>query len=191
VLAISGSLRAKSINGEVLSAMIEISGDDVDFTIFAGLSELPFFNADHDIETPPASVAEWRAQLRECDAVVISSPEYAHGVPGVLKNALDWTVGSGEFMHKPVSIVNASESSLFVGPQLTETLTVMMATVVPAACVTLKLAGKKRDALSMRLDEEIAQQLRDVFTALTRAVDDMRTADTSTAAPRIATSDER
>ena len=65
--------------------------------------------------------------------VLISSPEYAHGVPGMLKNALDWVVGSGEFMEKRVALVNASAVSSFVTEQLRETLTVMMGHVVVAA----------------------------------------------------------
>jgi NAD(P)H-dependent FMN reductase len=82
-------------------------------------------------------MAEWRAALRAASACS-SESRYAHGVPGVLKT-LDWVVGSGEFMGKPVALVNASAYSAFAATQLRETLTVMMATVVVA---TAPLEGR-------------------------------------------------
>lgn len=159
------------MNTEVLLAMSALLPDNVMVTHFQGLSALPHFNPDDDTDSPPASVANWRSCLQSADAVAICSPEYAHGVPGVLKNALDWVVGSGEFMYKPVAIINASLNSVFVGPQLTETLTVMMANVVSGGAITLALAGKKRDAGSMHLDSEVSAQLRDTVALLTHAID--------------------
>jgi chromate reductase len=167
LLAVSGSLRAGSVNGEVLKALIELSPDNVDIELYEGIGALPHFNPDHDAE-PPASVIEWKSALQSAHAVIICSPEYAHGVPGVLKNALDWTVGSGEFMHKPVALVNASQGSSFIIPQLSETLTVMMAEV---QATTLSLLGRKRDELSMRLDETVSGELRVVLQNLVRAVE--------------------
>ena len=169
-LAVSGSLRAGSVNGEVLKAVNELSSDDVTITPFEGIGALPHFNPDHEAN-PPASIIEWRAALRNAHAVIICSPEYAHGVPGVLKNALDWVVGTGEFMYKPVGLINASPNSQFVLPQLTETLTVMMANV---HAVTLSMIGKKRDALSMRLDDAVSAELRAVLANLIFAVDAQR-----------------
>jgi NAD(P)H-dependent FMN reductase len=90
ILAISGSLRAASSNTAVLQAAIELAPPDVEIVRCDGLSELPHFNPDLDDANAPAPVANWRAQLKAADGVLISSPEYAHGVPGSLKNALDW-----------------------------------------------------------------------------------------------------
>ncbi|MGV3708015.1 MAG: NADPH-dependent FMN reductase [Gemmatimonas sp.] len=163
----SGSLRSGSVNGEVLKALLELSPDNVDIELFEGIGSLPHFNPDHDA-SPPASVLEWKSALQSALAVIICSPEYAHGVPGALKNALDWTVGSGEFMNKPVALVNASAGSAFIIPQLSETLTVMMAKV---QATTLSLLGRKRDELSMRLDETVSAELRGVLENLVRAVD--------------------
>ena len=182
VLALCGSLRTMSVNNEVLLAMDALSPDNVGFTQYRGLSKLPQFNPDHDVDPAPPSVAEWRSLLLHADAVVICTPEYAHGVPGALKNAFDWVVGSGEMMHKPVAIVSASTSSTFVGPQLTETLTVMMANVVAEANVTLPLAGKKRDSFSMRLDNDIATAMQNVVSVVMRAVDERRAGDAETTA---------
>lgn len=154
----------------MLKALLELSGDNIEITEYLELSVLPHFNPDHEA-SPPASVIEWRADLQNAQAVIICSPEYAHGVPGVLKNALDWVVGSGEFMHKPVMLINASANSQFAVPQLKETLTVMMANV---QTITLSLVGKKRDELSMRLDDTVSAELRSVLDLMTKAVDDTR-----------------
>lgn len=170
VLAVSGSLRAGSVNGEVLKTIIELSPDNITITLFDGIAALPHFNPDHEAD-PPTSVIEWRAALQRAHAVVICSPEYAHGVPGVLKNALDWVVGTGEFMYKPVALINASPGSHFVLPQLTETLAVMMGNV---RAVTLSMIGIKRDQLSMRLDDTICAELREVLATLISAVDTAR-----------------
>src|SRR5690349_3915443 len=104
ILAISGSLRAASSNTTVLRALAALALAGVAITLYDRLGELPYFNPDLDREgdTPPAVVADLRARIARADALLISSPEYAHGVPGVLKNALDWLVSSLEFPGKPV-----------------------------------------------------------------------------------------
>jgi chromate reductase len=107
VVAISGSLRRSSSNTALVSAAARLAPESVDVSIYAELAELPPFNPDLDSDPAPAAVARFRAQLQTCDAVLISSPEYAHGVPGVLKNALDWVVGSGELVDKPIALINA------------------------------------------------------------------------------------
>ncbi len=78
----------------------------------------------------------WRSKLKTADGVVFSVPEYAHGVPGVLKNALDWIVGSGELVDKPVTLFNASPRGKYAQASLTETVTVMSAKVLSEASVT-------------------------------------------------------
>ena len=76
---------------------------DLDFLIYDRLGELPHFNPDLDDDDCRTIVTDWRDRLKECDGVLFCTPEYAHGVPGVLKNALDWIVSSGEFMYKPTA----------------------------------------------------------------------------------------
>lgn len=106
ILAISGSLRSSSANTNILKAIGEIAGDSVDFHIFEGLDTFPHFNPgiDEDNEI----VAIFRNKIKEADAVIFCTPEYAFGVPGVLKNALDWTVSTGEFNDKPIAAISAS-----------------------------------------------------------------------------------
>ena len=92
ILAISGSLRAASSNTTVLHALAALAPDGMLITLYDQLDSLPYFNPDldHEGDTPPASVADLRTQVGRADGLVICSPAYAHGVPGVLKNALDW-----------------------------------------------------------------------------------------------------
>lgn len=174
ILAISGSLRAGSVNNEVVRAVQLLAPANIAVNQYAGISELPHFNPDNELDTSSKAVANWRAQLQRADAVLICSPEYAHGVPGVLKNALDWVVGTGEFMYKPVALINASPNSKFIGPQLTEILAVMMGNVITGAAITLSMAGKKRDAASMVADESISAELKNALTALTDAVNALK-----------------
>ena len=107
ILAISGSLRRISSNTTLLRAIDALAPPGVEVTLYDGLADLPAFNPDFE-GAEPSSVLAFRGQLKSADGVFISSPEYAHGVPGSLKNALDWIVGSGELVDKPVAILNAS-----------------------------------------------------------------------------------
>lgn len=108
ILAISGSLRAESFNSAILRAVQQLMGQDVTVTFYNGYDQLPHFNTELDIDPAPAAVTEFRQLLKTSDGVVICTPEYAFGMPGSLKNALDWTVSSGEFNEKPVAVISAS-----------------------------------------------------------------------------------
>jgi chromate reductase len=110
ILAISGSTRKSSSNLNLIKAIAELTSEIFTTTIFDGLSELPHFNPDLDNENVPQRVTDFRRQLREADGILICSPEYAIGVPGTLKNAIDWTVSSMEFSKKPVALITASLS---------------------------------------------------------------------------------
>ena len=169
VLAISGSLRRSSSNTALLAAAARLAPSDVGIALFGGLAELPPFNPDVDQAGVPESVDEFRKQLHACDAVLISSPEYAHGVPGVLKNALDWIVGSGELVGKPVGLINASTRATHAWASLAETVTVMSARLVADATITVPLQGNAVDADGIAADAALA-------TLLKRAIDALATA---------------
>lgn len=110
VLSICGSTRAASSNLDVIQAIARLAHDQFVVHLYNGLEQLPQFNPDQDNEDVPAEVADLRKQLRAADGVLICTPEYALGVPGALKNAIDWTVSSMEFSRKPVALVTASLS---------------------------------------------------------------------------------
>jgi NAD(P)H-dependent FMN reductase len=106
ILAVSGSLQARSGNLALLRAAARSSPEGVDLVVFEGLGALPAFNPDTEGDPPPAVLA-WRRALAESDAMLIASPEYGMSLPGALKNGIDWVIGSGELERKPVAITAA------------------------------------------------------------------------------------
>lgn len=108
ILALCGSTRAQSSNLHLLQAIGELYRDRLEITLFAELAQLPHFNPDLDTDVPPAGITAFRRQVKEAEGILICTPEYAMGVPGTLKNALDWTVSSMEFSHKPTALITAS-----------------------------------------------------------------------------------
>jgi len=130
---------------------------------------LPHFNPDHD-DMPGPAVEQWRALLRAADGLLISSPEYAHGVAGSLKNALDWVVGSGELERKPLGVINASPRATHAHAALQQTLRIMSATLVPGACVALQVAGRDLDAAGVLADPALTAGLRAAVEALVAAI---------------------
>ena len=105
ILAIPGSLRAGSSSNLILKTIISVAAPGIQVEVYDGLGNLPHFN---DPPEEPVAVAELKQKIREADAILICTPEYAFGIPGSLKNALDWTVGTGEFVDKPVGLITAS-----------------------------------------------------------------------------------
>ena len=166
ILAISGSLRAASGNTRLIEALALVASPDTEVVVWRGVGDLPHFNPDLDGDTPPAGVLELRRQIGLCDGLVICSPEYAHGVAGTMKNALDWLVASLEFAGTPVALINASPSSEFAQSQMRETLTVMSGAVVDAACVTIPLQGGKMTAAEVASNPDMTTKLRAALDAL-------------------------
>ena len=170
VLAISGSLRSASANTAVLRAAVTLAPEGLDIVLYEGLADLPHFNPDLDGDIAPPSVANFRRQLADADGILISSPEYAHGVPGVMKNALDWLVRAGEFVDKPVALISASPHAIWARASLTETLTVMSAKLIAEASITLPLTTNRIDETSLAANPEITFLLRTALAAFANAV---------------------
>jgi len=168
VLAISGSLRDASTNSALIRAAAQLAPPRTEVATYAELDQLPLFNPDVDNDTPPIAVQAFRAALESADAVLISSPEYAHGVPGALKNALDWVVRSGELIDKPVALLNTSIRATHAWSSLVETLSVMSARVIREACVTVPLNGTGLDAKGIASDPQMAALLKTALQRLAR-----------------------
>jgi chromate reductase, NAD(P)H dehydrogenase (quinone) len=169
VLAISGSLRRASSNSALIGAVARLAPDAVEVSIYRELEALPPFNPDLDEDNAPPAVARFRAALQACDAVLISSPEYAHGVPGVLKNALDWVVGSGELVDKPIALINTSPRATHAQASLAETLTVMSAHVIAQASISVSVEGRSLDANGIAANAERSTALRSAIETLVLA----------------------
>ncbi len=104
VLGLCGSLRAGSTNRTLLMAASRIAPNGVDLLDYRGVGDLPHYNPDDDVDPLPASVVQLRALVGKADGLLVSCPEYAAGIPGAFKNALDWLVGGDEMHAKPVAI---------------------------------------------------------------------------------------
>ena len=172
ILTISGSLRARSSNTELLRAVQLVADPSLVFDHYDGLASLPHFNPDLDFEgaTPPEPVRDLRVRIAAADALLISSPEYAHGVPGSLKNALDWMVSDAAMLGKPIVLLNASARSTFAHPQLAETLRTMSTELVTEASLVVPLDGRRLDAAGIAADPALAPQLRTGLDALAAVV---------------------
>jgi NAD(P)H-dependent FMN reductase len=162
LLALCGSLRAASINAALLRAAARLAPAHVVIAIHPPLGDLPLFNPDLEADPPPAA-ARLHAAVAQADGLVIASPEYAHGVTGTIKNALDWLVGFEPFIHKPVAILNASPRAHHADDALRETLRTMSAVIVDEACVAIPLLGA-------HLDEDGMVEAPPVAAAIVRAL---------------------
>lgn len=166
ILAISGSLRAASANTMLLRAAAQLVPSDASVALYDGLDHLPHFSPERDVDPAPDAVRALRAQLRDADAVLICTPEYAHGIPGVLKNMLDWVVSSGEFVDKPVGVISAATGGNYAHASLTETLAVMSAHIVEEASLIVSFVRTKIDGEGRIIDTQTALALQTVMTAL-------------------------
>ncbi|HJV88852.1 MAG TPA: NADPH-dependent FMN reductase [Holophagaceae bacterium] len=112
ILALSGSLRSTSTNTALLKAGAALAPAGTTFDFYEGLGTLPPFDPGLELDPTdyqaPAPLVDLRHRIAAADAVLICTPEYAFGMPGVLKNALDWIVGMGVIEGKPVAAWAAS-----------------------------------------------------------------------------------
>ena len=137
ILLVSGSTRGASTNTALLRTAAAAQHAGVEAALYEGMTGLPHFNPDDDVEPLPPAVADLRRRIAASDAVLFCTPEYAGALPGSFKNLLDWTVGGPEMYGKPVAWVNASASPTRAAKahdSLETVLRTIHADVVPAAC---------------------------------------------------------
>ena len=168
LLAISGSLRRASTNTAALEALAKLAPEGVKVLVYRDLATLPPFNPDDDIEDKPKPepVATFRTLVDASDALVIAAPEYAHGLPGALKNALDWLVASETFAGKPTALINTSPRAFHAQASLREILSTMAARLTPEAFVSISLTGKEVTADDILADPVCARRLTESLAAL-------------------------
>jgi len=170
ILGISGSLRAASSNTRLLQACAELAPQGVTVELYDALAALPHFNADLDTETPPSEVVALRAQVGAADALVVCSPEYARGVPGSLKNALDWLVGSTHIVEKPVVLLSGSPRASYSQQSLALTLRTISANLLTDTPYLAPVLGKVIEVRDIVADAALAGVLRQMLTDLSEFV---------------------
>ena len=173
VFAISGSLRLGASNTSLLDAAVRIAPEGTAVRRYPTIAALPHFNPDDDTidqSTLPDVVAEFRKMIGDADALLLSTPEYAHGLPGSFKNALDWLVGSLEFPGKPVAVISPSARSTYAQAQLHEILKTMSARIVEPASVVIQLPRRDMSIDEIVADDALTSALHSVLAELAVAV---------------------
>jgi chromate reductase, NAD(P)H dehydrogenase (quinone) len=172
LLGIPGSLSLQSSNMYILQHVGKyFAGTNTNFTIFNDIGSLPHFNPSLDTEPAPEAVANWRQQLAAADAVLICSPEYAFGVPGSLKNALDWTVSSDSFGRKPVGIITASTRGDKAHASLQLIFTALGAVITDETNLLIQYVRMKVDDKGMVTDTDTEHLLHQLMNHLKEAME--------------------
>ena len=170
VLALCGSLRKASINRSLLRAAARVAaradiGADIEVADFLG--RLPLFNPDLESgEDLPRAVQALHLAVAHADALLVASPEYAHGVSGTIKNTLDWLVSFEPFIHKPVAVLNASPRAHHADDALRETLRTMSAGLVGERSFAVALLGAGMDERAMAASPDVADVVAQALAAL-------------------------
>lgn len=170
IVALSGSLRKHSGNTailNILSSMAKVKA--VEFEIYEGLDNLPFFSPEIDNENVQNSVKEFRNFLKNSNGIIICTPEYAFGVPGVLKNALDWLVSSAEFYEKPVATISASPTPMGgdkAHESLRHTMTALGANMIEGGMLIIPFVRVKMDKEGNVTDPSLRESLEKLLNVM-------------------------
>ncbi len=167
VIAICGSTRQNSINHSLINAIVALSVGSLHINVFNGIANLPQFNPDYDGAQVADAVADFRKQINEAEGIIICTPEYAHGIPGALKNAIDWTISSSQFPHKPTMLITAATDGSFAHNALMETLKAIEAKNVTNLQLVISFAKTKINNHNQITDSKTVE---DVQALLTRFV---------------------
>jgi len=170
IFAISGSLREGSSNHNILRLLGKIIPSDINYTIYEGLRDIPAFDPGIDDDMPPPAVSDLRKQLSQDDGIIICTPEYAFGVPGALKNALDWTVSSGSFSGKPTALITASTGGKNAHEAMIKILGAIDAKLTPETTLLIQFVRSKMDGEGKVTDPDTDQNLRALFDAFINMV---------------------
>lgn len=172
ILAISGSTRKSSSNLNLIKAIAALTVDIFDIVIFEGIDQLPHFNPDLDYGKVPedAEVARFRGKIKAADAVLICTPEYAVGVPGTLKNAIDWTVSTMDFSQKPVALITASTSGTRSHQSLLGTLLIIESKITKDSQLLISSIQTKVNSNLEVTDQETLVLIHNLINSLTAMV---------------------
>jgi len=163
ILAISGSLRSGSSNHNILTFLGGLAPAYIHYSIYDRLADIPPFDPGLDNEQPSEAVAELRDLMKNASGVIICTPEYAFGVPGQLKNMLDWMVSSSSLVDKSVALITASSVGSHAHASLLLTLSALSAKVIDGATLLIPFIRSKIDAGGNITDQETEKALRNVM----------------------------
>jgi chromate reductase, NAD(P)H dehydrogenase (quinone) len=170
VLAISGSMRRHSTNHGLISAIRDLAKGQLDIELYNDLTTLPHFNPDEDNEHVALVVTEFRKKVQAADGVIVCTPEYAMGVPGTLKNALDWCVSSSTFSKKPVLLITASSVGEKGHASLLDTLRIIEANVPDEQQLLISFVKAKVTADGVITDKATFAEVQRVLSVFVSSV---------------------
>ena len=163
ILGISGSLRSSSAATALLKQVCELMPAEVEFSIYEELEKIPAFDDGRLILVPEAHLIK---RIQEVDCVFFCIPEYAHGVPRAIKNAIDWTVSSTVFTNKPVAVITAATSGERAHESFTNTLKAIGANLPPASSLLISFVRTKLDVAGKVSDPELLHAIESVIKSL-------------------------
>jgi chromate reductase, NAD(P)H dehydrogenase (quinone) len=177
ILAISGSLRADSLNTKLLHAAAELVDGGVDVEVWDGLKAVPPYDEDDEAGAAPIAVARLRSAIAGADAVLFATPEYNASIPGQLKNAIDWVsrpVATNPLRNVPVAVIGASPGmfgAVWAQAELKKVVALIGARVIDAE-LPVAQAATRFDADGRLVDDEIRERLAEVLNDLVTAVEE-------------------
>jgi chromate reductase, NAD(P)H dehydrogenase (quinone) len=173
ILGFAGSLRRESYNRGLIRAATEAALPGLAIQVVE-LGDIPLYNQDVEDAGEPSAVVAFKEAIRRADALLVATPEYNHGVPGVLKNALDWASrprATSPLKDKPVAIMGASPgrgSTARAQAQLRETFVFTGACVMPQPELLIDSAASHFDDGGNLTDAQLRGSLVELIEALGR-----------------------
>lgn len=170
IVGLAGSLRQGSYNRALLRAAQELAPDGLTLEIHT-LEEISLYNADVEAEGVPPPVTALRSAIEAADGVLIATPEYNSGIPGVLKNTIDWLSRPPRpqtFDGVPVAVMGATPGLFGTRSaqlQLRQILGHLAALVMPQPQVLLMGAKDRFDADLRLTDEDARRRVERLLTA--------------------------
>ena len=167
IVGICGSIRERSSNHIVLEEVARLFPEEIVFRLYVDLALLPAFDGR---EEDPNVVKDFKAILKSANGIFISSPEYAFGVPGAFKNALDWTVGTGDFVDKPVALITASSQGEKAHESMQHILKAIAAKLHPDCTLLISTVrskikdGRVSDASTLRALQKVVTSFLKVIS---------------------------
>ena len=169
LLGVCGSLRESSTNSRLLEAAARLLPVEVDLHLTTLVGRLPLFNPDISVDSSEV-VLDWVQEMRSADGLIISTPEYARGYPGALKNALDWLVDTDAFVAKPFITLSASARSTIGRDTLITVIETMSGVHVVEASITVNLLGTQTDVTTIINSHEHAPRITDAIDQLVSVI---------------------
>jgi NAD(P)H-dependent FMN reductase len=169
ILGISGSLRAGSSATALLDIVSKLVPHHVKFKIYSGIGDIPAFYDSPEVPFPAEGFIKL---ITVADGVFFCIPEYAFGVPGALKNALDWTVSTTAFSEKPVALITAASQGEKAHAALLQTLTALGTKINEDATLLISFIRSKLNEKNEIKDIPTLNAIKTVVDSFIQTIDD-------------------